>query len=128
MIRRISALMMGVFYFIAGVNHFIHPEFYLPLVPAYLPWPQTLHLMAGIAEALLGIGVMLNHTRKQASFALMGLLLLLTPSHIHFLQTGSCVPGGLCVPEWVAWLRLLLIHPLLVYWAYSVAKQTNYGE
>lgn len=128
MIRRLSVLLMGVFYLVAGVNHFINPDFYTPLVPAYLPKPELLHLLAGIAELLLGIGVILTNTRKKAATGVMVLLLLLTPAHIHFLQIGSCIPEGLCVPVWVAVLRLFLIHPLLVYWAFSVYRQTNNGQ
>ena len=48
------------------------------------------------------------------------MLIAFIPSHIWFIEIGSCVEGGLCVDEWISWLRLLIIHPVLIYWAYWV--------
>ncbi|MEM9918721.1 MAG: hypothetical protein AAF990_11530, partial [Bacteroidota bacterium] len=60
-----------------------------------------------------------SQSRRWAAFGLIAMLIAFVPSHIHFIQIGSCVEGGLCTPPWVAWLRLLLIHPLLIWWAWA---------
>jgi HAMP domain-containing protein len=33
----------------------------------------------------------------------------------------------LCVPMWVAWLRLFLIHPLLIWWVWQARNINNLG-
>lgn len=113
------------FYLFAGLNHFINPDFYLDLIPAYLGEPEFINVVAGLAELILGAGLLLKNTRRVAAFGIMAMLLAFIPSHVYFIQLGSCIPDGLCVPEWVGWSRLAIIHPLLIYWAWIVAKSSS---
>lgn len=119
---------LAYFYIAAGINHFISPDFYLPLIPSFFSNPELINLIAGIAELLLGLGVLFFPTRKRAAFGIVFLLLAFIPSHVYFIQIGSCVTEGLCVPAWVAWIRLIIIHPVLIFWAYWVGKNSKiYG-
>ncbi len=120
--KKVVIWLMGLFYMIAGVNHFINPDFYLPLIPDYLPSKNFINLSSGFFEVILGLGVLFFLTRKIASIGIIILLFLFIPAHIHFIQIGSCIKDGLCVPEIVAWARLIIIHPLLIYWAYFISK------
>jgi uncharacterized membrane protein len=113
---------LAVFYICAGLYHFINPSFYLKLIPDYLPQPYLINYTVGGIELILGCIVLSPKYRKFACYAIILLLIVLIPSHIFFIAQGSCVEDGLCVPEWVSWGRLLLIHPLLMYWAYAVSK------
>ena len=117
-IKKGSLYLQAGFYTLAGVNHFVHPEFYLPLIPDYLPWHSILNAGSGLMEIISGLALIPSQTRKLAGYLLVALLVLFVPSHIHFLQMGSCVKGGLCVAPWISWLRLLSVHPLLIFWAY----------
>jgi uncharacterized membrane protein len=60
-------------------------------------------------------------TRKWAAYGIIAMLIAFIPSHIYFIQINSCA-GQLCVPTWLGWARLLLIHPLLLFWAWSNRK------
>ena len=113
---------LGYFYLLAGINHFLTPDFYLPLIPPFFSSPEFINWLAGVAELLLGVGVLYLPTRRRAAWGILVLLLCFIPSHVYFIQVGSCIPQGLCVPVWIGWMRLLLIHPLLIYWAVWVAK------
>jgi uncharacterized membrane protein len=118
--KRFTTL-LAAFYGIAGLYHFINPEFYLGLIPDYIPKPIFINYVVGLVELLLGILVLFADSRKRACHAIMVLLILLIPSHIYFIQIGSCVSDGLCVHNWASWSRLIVIHPLLIYWAYAVS-------
>ncbi len=119
---------LAYFYLAAGINHFISPDFYLPLIPPFFSKPELINVLAGIAEFLLGLGVLYYPTRGRAGFGIVLLLIAFVPSHIYFIQIGSCVAGGLCVPLWLGWIRLVLIHPILIFWGYWVAKNDKiYG-
>lgn len=120
--KRPFITVLGAFFSFAGLYHFINPNFYLGLIPDYLPQPLFINYGVGILELILGILVFIPKYRKIGGYGIMILLLLLIPSHIFFIQSGSCVPDGLCVPKWISWGRLLLIHPLLLYWGYAVSK------
>lgn len=117
-----SRIIMALFYVAAGLNHFWHPEFYLPLIPDYLPWPKVLNFLSGLGEIVFGLGLFFPQTRKAATWGIICLLIAFIPAHVYFIEIGSCVAHSLCVPPWVSWLRLILIHPLLMAWAYWVGK------
>jgi uncharacterized membrane protein len=116
---------MAIFYVLAGINHFYNPEFYLPLIPPFFSKGELINVLAGIAEILLGLGIGFRSTRVRAAWGVLILLLLFIPSHIYFIQMGSCIQEGLCVPKWIGWVRLLIIHPLLIFWAYWITRNSK---
>ena len=115
---------LGIFYIFAGANHFINPEFYLPLIPNYLPAHLILNVLVGLVELALGILVFLPRYTQTASWGIVLLLIVLIPSHVYFIQIGSCVKDGLCISEWFAWVRLIMVHPLLIVWAWWIGNRT----
>ena len=118
LLKRISRYIMAVFFIYAGVNHFINPEFYLPLIPPYIPLPELANLISGILEVGLGAGLLFNGLRKTAAVGIIVLMVLFLPVHLYFIQLGSCIQDILCVPEWMGWARLLIVQPLLILWAW----------
>lgn len=117
--KKVSFYLLGALYIMAGINHFWHPDFYLPLIPDYLPFHEAINRISGIAELFLGMLVFIPATRRFACYGIIGLLIFFIPSHIYFIQIGGCVSEDSCAPVWFGWVRLFLIHPLLIYWAYS---------
>ena len=113
---------LGIFYLFAGANHFFNPDFYLPLIPDYLPAPILLNLLVGIVELALGVLVFIPQYTKLATHGIILLLLVIVPSHIYFIQIGSCVKDGLCIPVWFAWVRLILVQPLFIAWSWKVGR------
>jgi uncharacterized membrane protein len=121
-LKKLNLFLLSGFYVFAGVNHFINPQFYYDLIPDYLPFHELINVVSGLAEIILGIGVIFQKTRKWSSYLLVTMLISFIPAHIYFIQIGSCVEGGMCVSEWIGWARLLIIHPLLIWWALSVTS------
>ena len=118
--KRISVFIQAAFYLFAGANHFVHPEFYLPLIPEYLPFHHAINAFAGVAEVLFGVGLLIPVTRNWSAIGIIAMLIAFIPSHVFFIEIGGCVQDGLCAPLWVGWVRLVIIHPLLIWWAWSV--------
>lgn len=116
-IKALSLYLQAGFYTLAGVNHFVNPGFYLPLIPDYLPFTDLINTLSGLVEIALGLGLIFITTRRIAALGIAAMLIAFIPSHVFFIQLGSCVDGGLCVPEWLGWARLIVIHPLLILWA-----------
>ncbi len=122
-IRKISLYLQCIFYVVAGANHFIQPSFYLDLIPSYFVYPEFINYLSGAIEILLGIGLFFHATRGLAAYAIIAMLIAFIPSHVYFIQIGGCIAGGLCAPVWVGWFRLVVIHPLLMYWAWRHRRQ-----
>ncbi len=116
--KKVSLYILIVFFLFAGVYHFVNPELYLPLIPKYFPMPEVINWVSGMLEILLAFGLIPLKTRKLAAIGIIVLLIAFIPSHVYFIQIGSCIESSLCVAPWVAWIRLLVIHPLLIYWAW----------
>jgi uncharacterized membrane protein len=117
----LSRYTMSLFYIAAGLNHFINPNFYLPLIPPYFPYHSAINVISGVMEILLGLLLIPTITRKWAVYGIVLMLVAFIPAHVYFIQQNSCA-GELCLSPWVGWFRLLVIHPLLLYWAWSNRK------
>ena len=122
MIKRISLVIMIIFYIGAGVNHFWHPSPYYALIPPYLPWPHLINLLSGTAEITLGVLLIFSQTRKFAAYGIIALLIAFIPAHIWMIQNGWCTGTGFCLPEWATWVRLFPLQFLLMTWAWWYRK------
>jgi uncharacterized membrane protein len=114
---------MGIFYIVAGINHFTNTTFYLAVTPPYLPSPLLLIYISGVAETLGGIGVLIpdgfvfSRTRAAAAWGIVALLIAVSPVHINMCLHPEQFPA---IPLWVIWLRLLLQLPLIGWaWMYT---------
>lgn len=72
-LKKANLFLLSGFYVFAGANHFVNPEFYYELIPDYLPFPDVINLIAGVAEVLLGAGLLFKSTRKWSSYLLVAM-------------------------------------------------------
>lgn len=121
MIKKISLVLFILLYAGAGIFHFINPESYLALIPDWLGNPELINILAGICEIIVALLAVFPKTRKYAGWLAIAMLAAFTISHLYFIQLGHCT-GDLCVAPWIGWVRLVVIHPLLMYWAYLISK------
>ena len=117
-LKTISLVVMAVFYFAAGVNHFRAPAFYLPLMPPYLPWLSGLVALSGVAELILGVAVLVPSLRRWACWGIIAMLIAFMPVHIHMVVNSHLYPD---VPVVALWLRFPL-QALFVLWAWWHSK------
>ena len=87
-IKTLSCLVMGIFFIVAGVNHFVSPGFYQTIMPPFLPWPMALIYISGAAEILGGAGVLVPWARRVAGWGLIALLISVFPANIYALMHG----------------------------------------
>jgi uncharacterized membrane protein len=110
-----------ILYAIAGVLHFLIPEVYLEAIPDWLGNKMLVNYTAGIVEISVALLAFFSKTRKTAGIITMAMLLAFSISHVYFLQNGSCA-GDFCIPSWIGWMRLLIVHPLLIFWAWKISR------
>lgn len=119
--KKILLYIQAVFYAGAGMNHFRKPLSYRHLLPPYIPAPEMAVALSGVAEIMLGVLLLFTATRRIAAYGIILMLLVFLPVHIYYVQMRSCLPG-LCFPQWVGWVRLLVVHPILLAWAWWYRK------
>ena len=74
---------MSVFYISGGINHFYNANWFLKIMPPYIPYHLELIYISGIFEILLGSLLLFSRTRKYASYGLILLLIAVFPSNIY---------------------------------------------
>ena len=99
----------------AGVLHFVYPEPFELIVPAYLPLHRELVLASGFFELLGGAGLLApsRRVRRAAGWGMAALLIAVFPANINMAMNDLGLPGLLGNPL-VRWLRLPF-QPLLVW-------------
>ena len=79
-----AAAGMGVVFIITGFTHFIEPQRsgLVAIVPGFIPMPELVITLTGIAELVLAIGLIVPRTRERAGAAAVVLLLALLPANV----------------------------------------------
>ena len=114
---RITGLFFLILLFLlAGLNHFNNPNFYVSIMPPYLPLHSELSYITGFFEILGAIGLLFAQTRKIAGYGLLILLILIFPANIHMAIHPDYFPD---YSRLTIYLRLPLqfIFMAWVYWA-----------
>jgi uncharacterized membrane protein len=108
---------MGVSYVVAGLMHLARPEYYLPMMPPYLPWHAVLVFLSGIAEIGLGVTVLVPALRRAAAWGIILLLIAVFPANIHIALHNVPVFGAAEGAGIWNWVRLPL-QGVLILWAW----------
>ena len=114
-IKVASIIAMSVFYVRIGIDHFLSPEWYLQIVPHYLPFRLELVYVSGAFEILFGAMLLHPYTRFYAGWGLILLLVAVFPANIYLAQTNGQAMGTSAL---VAWGRLpfQLLFISIAYW------------
>ena len=111
--KRVLLYAMAAFYVAAGVMHFARPEFYVAIMPPYLPWHLELVYLSGVAEILCGVGLLIPQTRVLAAWATIALLIAVFPANLHQAMNDVPMPGSnesLGIGRWIRFpFQLVLI-------------------
>ncbi len=110
--------MLAPFFVVAGVNHFVHPDFYLAMMPPYLPLHRELVVLSGAWEALGGLAGLSPGLRARAGWGLVALLVAVYPANVHMALNPELYPD---LGATALYLRLPLQIPLIA-WAYWATR------
>lgn len=102
--KRVFLWLMAVFYVVGGINHFANTDFYMPMMPPYLPLHLELVYLSGIAEIVLGVAVLMPSLRWLAAWGIIALLIAVFPANLHIALHNVPLGGraeGLGIWNWV---------------------------
>ena len=116
-----ALLLASVFYIGAGMMHFIRPEFYLKLMPPFIPWHSAMVQLSGLCEILGGLGLLHPKTRRMAGWGLVALLVAVFPANLY-MATNPVEAGAAAMSPLIRWGRLPL-QALLIWWIDWCSKE-----
>lgn len=121
MLRKSSRYMLGLFWILAGLNHFWEPAFYLSIMPSYLPRPEALVALSGATEMIVGVMVLFAKSARLGALFIYLHLALFMMVHIDMVVNYSEKYADFA-PYWAVWLRIP-IQGFLAWWAYWATRK-----
>lgn len=116
---KISVIIMAILYFLAGLNHFRDPQFYLNIMPSFFPAKEILNYLSGVFEVVLAIGLISVSTRKLAANLIILMLISFFAVHIsHLFHAPEIFKELGKAPLYIR----VVFQFVLIYWAYKVGQ------
>ena len=122
--REILQWTLGILFALAGANHFVHTEFYVSIMPSYLPWHTALVYISGIAEITLGVMLFIRRVERLAAWGMIALVLAVTPANVQMALHPELYPG---YSPSALWARLPL-QGVLIAWAFWFTRPRRKEE
>ena len=108
-----SRYLLAVFMIAAGMMHFVQPDFYVKIMPPYLPWHLALVYLSGLVESACGGLLLTRRFSRAAAWGVIVVLIAIFPANVHIYQHQELIPASPAVHL----LRLPLQAVFLV-WAF----------
>jgi uncharacterized membrane protein len=114
-------LLFGSIMILAGCMHFIKPHVYDNFIPDFMP-KVLVNYITGIVEIFIGIGTVTKKFRKQATLALVLLMIAFLPLHtIDLFKEQPAIGSHL-----IAVIRFP-IQFILIGWAWFIHVQSKHA-
>jgi uncharacterized membrane protein len=118
-IKTASKYLLAIFMVGAGTMHFVRSDFYVNIMPPYLPLHRELVYLSGIFEIVLGVLLLIPRLSRFAAWGILALLIAVFPANIYVYQHQELIPGSPILHV----LRLPLQGVFLL-WAYWHTRPT----
>ena len=115
-VRRVGLITLAIFFVTIGMDHFVHTEFYVSIMPPYIPAHLELVLISGVFEIIGGFSLLWGHVRRLSGLFLMALLIAVYPANIHMAMNPELFPA---FNDKFLYVRLALQF-IFLYWVYEV--------
>lgn len=102
----------------AGANHFRVPEFYVSIMPAYLPWHRELVYLSGAIEIALGVLLFFDASRRLAAWGAVALMVAVFPANLQMALNSALYPQFSPAALWIR----LPGQALLLAWAWWLTR------
>ena len=119
-IKSFLIIISSIFYVIVGIKHFIEPEYFLSIVPPYLPYHLELVYISGLFEILFGLLILFPKYRYYGAIGLILLLVAVFPANIYLAQSKEAQEAIGATQEIATWR--LPIQGVLIWIGYYIRR------
>lgn len=102
----------------AGIMHFAKPDFFVKIMPSYIPFHLKMVYLSGAVEILCGILLLFPQTQTIGAWLSIALFVAVFPANIQMAKDFYTSNHPYL---WLAILRLPL-QLVLIWWAYKFVK------
>jgi uncharacterized membrane protein len=115
--KTLSKLPITMLLVAAGILHFAKTDFFLQIMPPYLPWHRELVYISGVCEIALGVLLLVPLYSRFAAWGIIALLIAVFPANIYLYRHQEILPAS----PTIHFLRLPL-QGVLILWVYCYAR------
>ena len=119
-IKSFLIIISSIFYVIVGIKHFIEPEYFLSIIPPYLPYHLELVYISGLFEVLFGLLILFPKYRYYGAIGLILLLVAVFPANIYLAQSKEAQEAIGATQEIARWR--LPIQGVFIWIAYHIRR------
>ena len=116
--KRLALLGLSLFFVVAGINHFANPDFYVAMMPTYLPAHLGLVYLSGGFEVVGGLAVLVPAVRATSGWGLILLLVAVFPANLHMALNAELFPEMSAAALYIR----LPFQVLFIVWAYWATR------
>ena len=118
--RRFFRILLALLYLLAGIAHLRSPSGFLQITPDWVPFPQQVIFLTGVAEIAGAIGLMvpprlIPHVRYAAGIGLALYALCVYPANINHAINNIAIGGE--TSTWLYHGPRLAFQPVFIWWA-----------
>ena len=119
-ISNIGCIIFGLPFVIIGIDHFIDPSWYEPIVPEILGFPTFWVYASGVFEIALGAGLMLPRTRQISAYGIALMLVALYWANFNMWINDIAIGGSKFGTNWH--IMRAIIQAVLIIICLTIAK------
>ena len=120
LILNIGCIIFGLPFVIIGIDHFIDPSWYEPIVPEILGFPTFWVYASGVFEIALGAGLMLPRTRQISAYGIALMLVALYWANFNMWINDIAIGGSKFGTNWH--IMRAIIQAVLIIICLTIAK------
>jgi uncharacterized membrane protein len=92
--KTVSKYLLAIFMVVAGTMHFARTEFYMEIMPPYLPLHLGLVYLSGFFEIAFGLLLLVPRFSRLAAWGIIALLIAVFPANIYLYQNQELLPAS----------------------------------
>lgn len=113
--------LMAVAFIAAGINHFVQPDFYINIMPQWLPAHAFLVALSGATEIVAGVMLAIPRTSRWGAWFIIAHLVVFFAVHIDMIANAERYPDMTAAALWIR----LAIQFVLIGWAWLFTRETG---
>ena len=119
-ISNIGCIIFGLPFVIIGIDHFIDPSWYEPIVPEILGYPTFWVYASGVFEIALGAGLMIPRFRQISAYGIALMLVALYWANFNMWINDIAIGGSKFGTNWH--IMRAIIQAVLIIICLTIAK------
>lgn len=127
--RRFFRLFLAILYLIAGILHIRSPSGFLAITPDWVPFPEQVVFLTGVAEIAGAIGLLIPsqlipHIRYASGIGLALYAFCVYPANVNHAVNNIAIGGE--TASWAYHGPRLLFQPVFIWWALIAGNIINW--